>query len=55
MKEPKGRGMGHPDMSKEEHKECHISDGQRHSEGRYKIANQEKHDSFADEKKYGGK
>ena len=43
------------EMSRAEHMEHHCSDGQRHAEGRYKVANQEMHDSFANEKKYHGK
>ena len=51
----RSKGMAHKEMSKEEHREHHCSDGQRHSEGRYEIANQEMHDSFANEKKHHGK
>lgn len=44
MKKPhKGSvGMNHHHPSKEEHKEMHCSDGQRHAEGRFKIAQEER-------------
>lgn len=53
----KNKHMNYHDdkMSKDEHREHHCSDGQRHAEGRYKIEHEEKHDSFANERKYHGK
>ena len=48
-------GMNHHHHSKEEHKECHESDGQRHHEGRYQIAHEEEHNSFEGREKFGGK
>ncbi len=44
-------GMNHHHMSKEEHKECHKSDGQRHAEGMKQI----RHDENTHERKNTGK
>ena len=56
---PSRTKMGHMtekgEMSREEHREHHCSDGQRHAEGRFKIAHQEAMHSSANEKKYHGK
>jgi hypothetical protein len=44
-------GMNHHHVSKEEHKECHKSDGQRHAEGMKQI----RHDEDMHERKNTGK